>query len=166
MKKIFNLAVILATLMGAATFTSCEDDEEEATEKATEQGKTELQVVKGGKYSCASAVKAFSFEVTSVEGSYTAKNQVVKFTIDGVKDQEFTLSDAGSSYLMYDGSVFTEVGQKVATDAANVGKIVMCLACDNSKANYTITSATVNDSMKKTGAVESLFSANNRTANK
>jgi hypothetical protein len=142
--------------MGAATFTSCEDDEEEATEKATEQGKTELQVVKGGKYSCASAVKAFSFEVTSVEGSYTAKNQVVKFTIDGVKDQEFTLSDAGTSYLMRkaDGT-YEAVGKEVAN--ANASSIVMVLAYKNSKADYTITSGTVNDTLNKNGAKETKF---------
>lgn len=166
MKKIFNLAVILASLMGAATFTSCEDDEEEAAEKAEEQGKTELQVVKGGKYSCASEVKAFSFEVTSVEGSIstTPMSQVVKFTIDGVKDKEFTLSDAGASYLVWDGTQFLEM--KTADAKNNANKIVMCLAGANSKANYTITSATINDTMNSLGAVESKFSANNRAANK
>ncbi|MBQ8020456.1 MAG: hypothetical protein IJ263_08655, partial [Paludibacteraceae bacterium] len=130
MKKIFNLAVILATLMGAATFTSCEDDEEEATKKAEEQGLTELQVVKGGEYSASGAVKGFTFKVTSVEGSYLSKDQVVKLEIDGF-DGELTLSDAGNSYLMWTGSQF--ITANTATASADAKSIVMCLACANSK---------------------------------
>lgn len=162
MKKIFNLAVILATLMGAATFTSCEDDEEEATKKAEEQGLTEIQVVKGGEYSASGAVKGFTFKVTSVEGSYLSKDQVVKLEIDGF-DGELTLSDKGASYLMWTGSQFITATTDVAK--ADAKSIVMCLACANSKADYTITSATVNDTMNKLGALETKFSKNNRKAN-
>lgn len=165
MKKIFNLAVILATLMGAATFTSCEDDEEKAQEKAEEQALTEIQVVAGGKYSVSNAVKAFSFEVKSVAGSImnTPKDQVVVIEIDGF-DGQLTLSDAGASYLVWDGTQF--ITQQTDAAKKNVGNIVACLAGANSKANYTITSATVNDTMKGLGATESKFSKNNRAANK
>lgn len=161
MKKIFNLAVILAALMGAATFTSCEDDEEDSAEKAEAAGLTEIQVVKGGEYSASGAVKAFTFKVTSVEGSYLSKDQVVKLEIDGF-DGELTLSDAGNSYLMWTGSQFITAN----TASADAKSIVMCLACANSKADYTITSATVNDTMNKLGALETKFSKNNRKANK
>lgn len=163
MKKIFNLAVILASLMGAATFTSCEDDEEKSEEKAKEQSLPSVQVVAGGEYSASNPAKSFTFEVKSVEGSYVAKNQVVVITIDGF-DGELTLSDEGNSYLMWDGTVFTTVN--TATAKNNVSKIVACLACANSSANYTITSATVNDTMNAAGATETLFSKNNRKANK
>lgn len=163
MKKIFNLAVILATLMGAATFTSCEDDEEEATKKAEEQGLTEIQVVKGGEYSASGAVKGFTFKVTSVEGSYLSKDQVVKLEIDGF-DGELTLSDKEASYLMWTGSQFITATTEVAK--ADAKSIVMCLACTNSKADYTITSATINDTMNKLGALETKFSKNNRKATK
>ena len=163
MKKIFNLAVILAALMGAATFTSCEDDEEDSAEKAEAAGLTEIQVVKGGEYSASGAVKAFTFKVTSVEGSYLSKDQVVKLEIDGF-DGELTLSDAGNSYLMWTGSQF--ITANTATASADAKSIVMCLACANSKDDYTITSATVNDTMNKLGALETKFSKNNRKANK
>lgn len=163
MKKIFNLAVILASLMGAATFTSCEDDEEKSEEQANEQALTEIQVVEGGKYSCSNPAKSFSFEVKSVKGSYTTSNQVVVIEIDGY-DGELTLSDEGASYLIYDGSVFTTA--KTAEAKKNVANIVACLAGANSKANYTITSATVNDTMKSLGATESKFSKNNKKASK
>lgn len=164
MKKIFNLAVILATLMAApVAFTSCDDDEEESAKKADEQALTEIQVVKGGEYSANGAVKAFTFKVTSVEGSYLSKDQVVKLEIDGF-DGELTLSDKGASYLMWTGSQF--ITATTATAKADAKSIVMCLACDNSKADYTITSATVNDTMKGLGAVETKFSKNNRKANK
>lgn len=163
MKKIFNLAVILSTLFAGAAFTSCEDDEDDAKENALEQALPEVQVVAKGEYSASSAVKSFTFKVQSVEGSHTTRNQVVVLTIDGFEG-ELTLSDAGNSYLIYDGSVFTTANTETAK--ANVKNIVACLACANSKANYTITSATVNDTMKGLGATETLFSKNNRTANK
>ena len=163
MKKIFNLAVILAALMGAATFTSCEDDEEDSAEKAEAAGLTEIQVVKGGEYSASGAVKAFTFKVTSVEGSYLSKDQVVKLEIDGF-DGELTLSDAGNSYLMWTGSQF--ITANTATAKTDAKSIVMCLACANSTKDYTITSATVNDTMKGLGALETKFSKNNRKANK
>ena len=163
MKKIFNLAVILAALMGAATFSSCEDDEEDSAEKAQEQALPSVQVVAGGEYSASNPAKSFTFKVKSVEGSYTTKNQVVVLTIDGF-DGELTLSDAGNSYLVWDGSVFTTAN--TATAKANVKNVVACLACANSSANYTITSATVNDTMNGAGATETLFSKNNRKANK
>lgn len=163
MKKIFNLAVILAALMGAATFTSCDDDEEDSAEKAQEQALPSVQVVAGGEYSASNPAKSFTFKVKSVEGSYTTKNQVVVLTIDGF-DGELTLSDAGNSYLVWDGSVFTTANTETAK--ANVKNVVACLACANSSANYTITSATVNDTMNGAGATETLFSKNNRKANK
>lgn len=163
MKKIFNLAVILAALMGAATFTSCEDDEEDSAEKAQEQALPSVQVVAGGEYSASNPAKSFTFKVKSVEGSYTTKNQVVVLTIDGF-DGELTLSDAGNSYLVWDGSVFTTANTEAAKK--NVKNVVACLACANSSANYTITSATVNDTMNGAGATETLFSKNNRKANK
>lgn len=163
MKKIFNLAVILSTLFAGVAFTSCEDDEEDSKEKAEAQGKTELQVVKGGEYSCSNDVKAFTFKVTDVKGTYLDGSQEVTFNIDGFEG-DITLSDAGNSYLIWNGTQF--VSANTTTAKEHVKDIVMCLAYKNSKADYTITSATVNDTMNGLGATESKFSANNRKANK
>ena len=75
---------------------------------------------------------------------------------DGKKNVEFTLSDAGSSYLMRNADgTYEAVGKTIAD--ANADKIVMVLACANSKADYTITSGTINDTLKKNGAKETKF---------
>lgn len=165
MKKIFNLAVILSTLFAGVAFTSCEDDEEDSKENVAENPLPEIQVVKGGKYSADNVTvgKAFSFEVQSVEGSYLDGTQVVVLTIDGFNG-ELKLSDAGYSYLLWDGTQFVTANTETAKK--NVKNIVACLAYKNSKADYTITSATINDTMNSLGATETLFSKNNRKANK
>lgn len=163
MKKIFNLAVIFAAMMTAVSFTSCDDSEDKVidnfeNDKVTPV--TELQVQAGKSYQAyQEGVAAFTFNVKSAEGSYKDKNQVVVFQIenaDGKKDVEFTLSDAGDSYLMRsaDGT-YSTVSKSVADE--NADKIVMVLACANSKANYTITSGTVNTTLKANGAKETKF---------
>ena len=163
MKKIFNLAVIFAALTAAFTFASCDDDEDDVIDDF-ENGKAnavaELQVVAGTKYQAYQAgTAAFTFKVTSTTGHYADKSQVVIFEIenaDGKKDVEFTLSDQGDSYLMRnaDGSYET-VGKTVADE--NADKIVMVLACANSKADYTITSGTINTTLNAKGAKETKF---------
>ena len=163
MKKIFNLAVIFAALAASFTFASCDDDEDDVIndfEDGSANAVAELQVVAGKKYQAYQAgTAAFTFKVTSTTGHYADKSQVVEFEIenaDGKKDVEFTLSDQGSSYLMRnaDGS-YEAVGKTVADQ--NADKVVMVLACANSSADYTITSGTINDSLKKAGAKETKF---------
>ncbi len=169
MKKIFNLAVILASLMGAATFTSCDDDEDDVIDKIENGEVTKtpsLNVVKGGKYYAYQAGKtAFEFEVTNTSGSLTNKDQVVELSIknvNGKKDEAFTLSDAGHSYLVMTrdaegNQTFSTCGQ--ASVAANAKDIVMCLALSNNTTgtDFLITSATINDTANKNGAVETTF---------
>ncbi len=125
-------------------------------EQITEQGKPQLQVVEGGVYTAKNETSGltFKFRVTETSGSYTSKDQVVKITIDGING-EFTLSDAGNSYLMLDGTKFITANTALAKE--NAKNIVMALACANSAADYTITSATINDTMNKLGATETLF---------
>lgn len=163
MKKIFNLAVIFAAMMTAFTFTSCDDSEDDVindfeNDKVT--AVTELQVQQGKSYQAyQEGVAAFTFNVKSTEGSYKDGNQVVVFEIEnanGKKNVEFTLSDAGSSYLMKNADgTYEAVGKSVADE--NADKIVMVLAYKNSSANYTITSGTINDTLKSKGAKETKF---------
>lgn len=163
MKKIFNLAVIFAALMTAVSFSSCDDAEDDVINDF-EQGDvtpvTELQVQAGKKYQAyQEGLAAFTFEVISTSGHYADGTQEVIIKIenaDSKKDVEFTLSDEGSSYLMRkaDGT-YEAVGQTVANE--NASSIVMVLAYKNSKADYTITSGTVNDTLNKNGAKETKF---------
>lgn len=163
MKKIFNLAVIFAALTAAFAFASCDDSEGDVIDDF-ENGKvdpvSELQVVAGKKYQAyQEGNAAFTFVVESTAGHYADKSQVVVFQIEnaeGKKDVEFTLSDAGSSYLMRnaDGS-YEAVGKTIAD--ANADKVVMVLACANSKADYTITSGTINTTLAANGAKETKF---------
>lgn len=163
MKKIFNLAVIFAAMMTAVSFTSCDDSEDKVIDDF-DNGKvtpvTELQVQAGKSYQAyQEGVAAFTFNVTKAEGHYADKTQVVDFQIenaDGKKDVDFTLSDAGNSYLMRnDDGTYEAVGKTVAD--ANASKIVMVLACANSTKDYTITSGTVNTTLKANGAKETKF---------
>lgn len=161
MKKIFNLAVILASLMGAATFTSCDDSEEDAENNVAAQGKESINVVAGGNYSAsAEGLTSFSFKVSEVSGHYSDQSQVVKLEVEQKgKNYKCELSDAGTSYLMWtEANGFEAVGKKVAD--ANAKNIVMVLACANSTADYTITSGTVNTTLANAGAVKTLFSVN------
>lgn len=163
MKKIFNLVAMFAAMTAAVSFSSCDDTAEkviDAFENEDVVAVTELQVEAGKAYQAyQEGNAAFTFNVTSVAGNYKDKNQVVIFQIenaDGKKDVEFTLSDAGSSYLMANGDgTYTAVGKDVADK--NAEKIVMVLACANSSANYTITSGTVNTTLKANGAKETKF---------
>ncbi len=115
-----------------------------------------IQVEAGGEYEAINEALDlnFTFKVVETEGSYLMKNQVVTITIDGY-DGELTLSDVGAGYLMYDGSVFTIVQQ--VTAIVNAKNVVASLACASSNADYTITSATVNDKLNALGATETKF---------
>ena len=163
MKKIFNLAVIFAAMMTAVSFTSCDDSEDKVidnfeNDKVTPV--TELQVVAGKSYQAYQEnVAAFTFNVKSTSGSYKDGNQVVEFQIenaDGKKDVSFILSDEGASYLMRNADGTYEAVKKAVADE-NADKIVMVLAGANSKANYTITSGTINTTLKANGAKETKF---------
>lgn len=165
MKKIFNLAVILATLMGGATFTSCDDSEDDVIDDF-DNGKvtavTELQVVAGKSYQAyQDGLAAFTFNVTSTTGSLATGDQAVTFVIEnanGKKNEEFTLSDKGTSYLMKNADgTYTAVGKAIADDKANSPLVVMVLASANSTKDFTITSGTVNSTLKANGAKETKF---------
>lgn len=116
----------------------------------------EIQVEAGGQYEAINEGLGlnFTFKVVETMGTISDRNQVVTITIDGY-DGELTLSDYGDSYLMYDGSSFVTVNTNNAKKYAN--RVVASLACVNSTANYTITSATVNDTMNALGAPETKF---------
>ena len=65
-----------------------------------------------------------------------------------------TLSSA--EILVWDGSQF--VASNTMNARENVQNVVMCLACYNSNLDYTITSATLNDTMNSLGATGTTFS--------
>ncbi len=115
---------------------------------------TSIQLVVGGVYEAQNDMGNFTFKVKSVEGSYSDKSQVVVISIDDY-DGDITLSDAYASFIIYDGTKF--VAAKMDTASENSQKVVMALACMNSSANYTITSATLNDTLNSRGAIETTF---------
>lgn len=170
MKKIFNLAVILATLMAApVAFTSCEDDEEESKSKVDENPQPYINVVEKGEYSASNKTlnKALTFKVKSTSGTAAAGNQVVTFTIDG-QDGDIVLSDAGSSYLVATESGYVAMNNGTLKSENAYANVIMVLAKDSKKTStdYEINSATINNTCKDKGASETLFSKNNRAANK
>ncbi len=138
---------------GASVTTFGVDTREQDIQNIVDDQKLgEIQVVPGGEYAALNPAKAFTFKVMSVEGSYTTRDQVVIVSIDG---EEYILSDAGNSYLLWTGTYF--VTANTATAKTNAKNIVMMLACANSKANYTMTSPTVNYTMNEFGAQETMF---------
>lgn len=158
MKKIFNLAVIFAALTAAVSFASC-SDEDGAEESANEQQLPQINVEVGKSYSFSNTANAKSgfFKVVSATG--VAGSKVVEIEITTKKDDQkgttFTLGDDTNhtSYLMWDGTAFSNVFQKDAE--ANAAKIIFCLSSESN--SYTITSATVNNKVKNAGATETLF---------
>lgn len=164
MKKIFNLAVILATLMGAATFTSCEDDEEDIqndiqNEKKYEKS-NELSVVKGGEYAAYNQSidgGTLKFKVVSVSGA--AGSKVVEFTVelkgDDANGKTFTIGD-DADHASYFGRVDGKLQACKQADAvANASNIIFALSLQAS--DYLITSATVNNGVKAAGATVTTF---------
>lgn len=160
MKKIFNLAVIFAALMTAVSFASC-SDEDDASDKVTEQQLTSVSVEQGETYAFENAdmAKAGYFKVVSVSGSKANGDRVVEIKITTKKDdaagETFELGEDAShtSYLKWDGTAYSNVFQKDAV--ANASQIILCLSTDAT--GYTITSATVNKAVKDAGAKETLF---------
>lgn len=158
MKKIFNLAVIFAALTAAVSFASC-SDEDGAEENAMEQQLESIVVEQGKSYSFTNEANAKSgfFKVVSATG--VAGSKVVEIKITTKKDDQngetFTLGDDANhtSYLMWDGTAFSNVFQKDAV--ANASKIIFCLTSDSD--SYTITSATVNKGVNAAGATKTLF---------
>ncbi len=163
MKKIFNLAVIFAALATAVSFSSCNDDEEDAIDNAEEQAKAYVQVNVGDKiYFSNSSVgadgKGGVIEITNVQTSESDK--VVSFKLATKKDDqkkvEFTIGQSGSnpSYVLWDGTEF-KTGMQADAEAAPA-QVVFCLASNPndldaslSKSACVLTSATVNNPVKK-----------------
>lgn len=160
MKKIFNLAVIFAALMTAVSFASC-SDEDDASDKVEEQQLASVSVAEGETYAFTntSMAKSGYFKVVTVSGTKENKNRVVEIKITTKKDdaagETYTLGEDAdhTSYLMWDGSAFSNVFQKDAVE--NAAKIIFCLSTDAT--GYTITSATVNKAVASAGATETLF---------
>ncbi len=158
MKKIFNLVAIFAALAAAFTFASCAD-ESKAEEDTMEQQLPQIIVEANKSYSFNNQTigKSGYFKVISATG--TAGSKVVEIEIttkkDDAKGTVYTLGDDKdhTSYLMWDGTTFSNVFQKDAV--ANADKIVFCLASDSDQ--YVITSATVNKGVNAAGATETLF---------
>lgn len=164
MKKIFNLAVILATLMGAATFTSCEDDEEDIQDDLQNEKKYEksesLSVVKGGEYAAYNLSidgGTLKFKVVNVSGA--AGSKVVEFTVelkgDDANGKTFTLGD-DADHSSYFGRVDGKLQAcKQAVAEANAKDIIFALS--SAENAYVITSATVNTKVNAAGATVTTF---------
>jgi hypothetical protein len=167
MKKLFNVAVMFAALATALSFTSCESDTK-AEEAVIAQQKPELALDANsiGKtyYFSSNVVDANganisgNFKVTAV---VPGDDQTVTFTLDcdatGNKKSEITLSDAGASYLLFNGT--TLVAAKKAEADAAADKVLFVLANSNKTdaTVCTITSGTINSALKAAGALETLF---------
>lgn len=164
MKKIFNLAVILATLMGGATFTSCDDDEDDIQKDLNNEKKYEksdaLSVVKDGEYAAYNQSidgGTLKFKVISVAGE--AGSKVVEFQVelkgDDANGKTFTIGD-DTDHASYFGRIDGKLQackQSVAVE--NAKDIIFALS---SEANdYKITSATVNAKVKEAGATVTTF---------
>lgn len=146
---------------GSSPKPDLKDENEDENESQTNVvASPKISVEAGGEYEAISDVFgiAFTFKVVKTEGSYLSKNQEVTITIDGY-DGELTLSDAGDSYLMFDDSGFVTVGR--ATAIENPMFVFAVLACANSTGDYTITSPTVDDTMRANGAFEITFRKKN-----
>lgn len=164
MKKIFNLAVILATLMGAATFTSCDDDEDDIQKDLNNERKyeksNELSVVKDGEYAAYNQSidgGTLKFKVTNVSGA--AGSKVVEFTVelkgDEANGKTFTIGD-DSDHASYFGRVDGKLQAcKQAVAVENASNIIFALSSQAS--DYLITSATVNNGVKAAGATVTTF---------
>ena len=164
MKKIFNLAVILATLMGAATFTSCDDDEDGIQKDLNNERKyeksNELSVVKDGEYAAYNQSidgGTLKFKVTNVSGA--AGSKVVEFTVelkgDEANGKTFTIGD-DSDHASYFGRVDGKLQAcKQAVAVENASNIIFALSSQAS--DYLITSATVNNGVKAAGATVTTF---------
>lgn len=164
MKKIFNLAVILASLMGAASFTSCDDSEDDVINDFEQYGdaKAEVFVQPGQKYQAVQAgATAFTFEVKECTGTVADKNQIVTFSIEKKgKNQTVTLGDdaAHCSYLQWtEANGFVAVNKATADAAANTIVMVLAGASNDKGVNYMITTPTINNTLNANGAVETLF---------
>lgn len=112
----------------------------------------EIQVKVGGTYYASNPVKDFTFKVMSVSGHYVDQSQVVIIDIDGV---EYELSDAGDSFLMWTGQEFVTANTSAARNSAK--NVVACLSLVNSQADYTLMSATKNNTLKSLGANQTTF---------
>lgn len=158
MKKIFNLAVIFAALMTAVSFASCDDDDK-ADDETQEQQLPEVSVKPGDKFAYSNADNAVAGWIKCISATGTAGSKVVELEIatkkSDAKGQTFTLGDDKdhTSYLMYDGTAYTNVKQTEAEK--NASKIIFCLKSDTD--SYLITSATVNNGVKNAGATETKF---------
>ncbi|MCQ2191034.1 MAG: hypothetical protein MJY63_05320 [Paludibacteraceae bacterium] len=164
MKKIFNLAVILASLMGAATFVSCDDSEDDVIEDFEQYGdaKAEVYVQAGQKYQAVQAgATAFTFEVKSCEGTVKDGNQIVTFAIEKKgKNQTVSLGDDAQhcSYLAWTEAEGFKAVQKPYADE-HASEIVMILAGASNKSgvDYMITTPTLNNTLQANGAVDTQF---------
>ncbi|MBP5705504.1 MAG: hypothetical protein J6X12_12560 [Paludibacteraceae bacterium] len=164
MKKIFNLAVILATLMGAATFTSCDDDEDGIQKDLNNERKyeksNELSVVEGGEYAAYNQSidgGTLKFKVTKVSGA--AGSKVVEFTVelkgDEANGKTFTIGD-DADHASYFGRIDGKLQAcKQAVAKENAANIIFALSSQAS--DYLITSATVNNGVKEAGATLTTF---------
>lgn len=164
MKKIFNLAVILATLMSGAAFTSCDDDEEEIQKDLNNEKKyvksDSIAVVKDGEYAAYNQSidgGTLLFKVTDVNGA--AGSKVVSFKVelkgDDANGKTFTLGD-DKSHFSYFGRINGELKACPQDSAVKYAKdIIFALSSKNSE--YMITSATVNNPVREAGATLTTF---------
>ena len=164
MKKIFNLAVILATLCGGATFTSCDDTEEKVEEDFATYGdaKSEVYVQVGQEYQAMQAgTAAFTFKVKECSGTVAGGNQIVTFEIEKKgKNQTVTLGDDAShcSYLQWtEEEGFKPVNKPTADNAANTIVMVLAGASNKSGVDYMITTPTINNTLNANGAIDTQF---------
>lgn len=168
MKKIFNLAFVVASFMGAAVFTSCDkEDKEDNIEDAFEDGDTDvimesesLSVVPNQKYAAYNPSingGTLNFTVLTVTGE--AGSKVVTFKVelkgDDANGETFELGD-DKDHTSYFGRIDGKLQAcNQATAEKNAANVIFALSSEAN--NYLITSATVNAKVGAAGAKETRF---------
>lgn len=168
MKKIFNLAFVVASFMGAAVFTSCdkEDKEDNIIEEFEDEDSDailkseQLTVVMGQKYAAYnSSIDGGALNFTVTNTTIEGDDKTVTFTVDLKGDEadgkSFTIGDADDmpSYFGRVDGKLQACKQKIAVD--NAKNIIFALS--NDAQACVITSATVNKSVSAAGATETQF---------
>lgn len=180
MKKLFNLAVIFAALTAAFTFSSCNDDEDDAIDEAVSQNLDYVKVSVGDKiYFANTSVgedgKGGVIEITNVVNSATDKKVGFKVATkkDEQKKQEFEIGQGANdpSYVLWIGGEFKTGMQPDAK--ANPGAVVFCLASDPTElsgsflsTDCVLTSASINGAVKAAAAASNITLVNTKFGKK
>lgn len=168
MKKIFNLAFVVASFMGAAVFTSCDkEDKEDNIIDEFEEGDSDvliesesLSVVPNQKYAAYNpSIKGGTLNFTVLTTTGEAGSKVVTFKVELKGDEAdgeiFELGD-DADHTSYFGRIDGKLQAcNQATAVKNAANVIFALS--STASNYLITSATVNNPVKEAGAKETRF---------